>query len=227
MLAQAEPYLTVEIDDFDRDPLTVNCRNGTLHLKLGAGGLEVESRPHDPADRITRFVDVAYDATARAPHFLATVNASLPDADVRGFFQRGLGYSSTGQTHEQAMFICQGLGRDGKSTLLDAVRETLGGYGAVGKVETFLDIGQRGGGDAAPDIVKLAGDVRWPCCRSRREALSWPKGCSRPGRPARRSRRGSYGRSRSTFDRSPSSGWSATPCPWLRATTTDCGGVFM
>lgn len=163
MLGQAETYLTVEIDAFDRDPMAINCRNGTLWLRHDAGQPDpftIEKRPHSPADRISRLVDVDWDPDAAAPLFRQTVLDSLPAADVREFFKRSLGYSATGCTHEQAMFICQGLGRDGKSTILDAVRETLGGYGAVGNVATFLDEGQRGGGEAAPDIVKLSGDVR-------------------------------------------------------------------
>lgn len=166
MLAQAESYLTVEIDDFDQHPLALNCRNGTLWLEWKpeaedpAKRFQVKKRKHQAADRLTRYVDADYDAKAAAPQFLATVAASLPDPEVAGFFKRAQGYSATGTTHEQAMFICQGLGRDGKSTILDALRETLGGYGAVGQVATFLDVGTQQASGAAPDIVKLSGDVR-------------------------------------------------------------------
>jgi putative DNA primase/helicase len=161
MLSQAEPYLTVEIDDFDRDPMALNVRNGTLHLAKVGGKFRVRLGPHDAADRITRFIDVEYDPKAQAPLFRKVVEESLPDEDLRGFFHRAQGYTATGSTHEQAMFICQGLGRDGKSTILDALRETLGSYGAAGTVDSFLDQGgQRDAGAAAPDLVKLAGDVR-------------------------------------------------------------------
>lgn len=161
----AAPYLTVEIEDFDRHPLTLNCRNGTLWIRWDPSRPEgerclVEVRKHDPADRLTRLIDLDYDPKAEAVNFRSTVKTSLPDPEVHAFFHRAQGYSSTSKTHEQAMFICQGLGRDGKSTILDAIRETLGGYGAVGSVATFLDIGQQSGGQAAPDIVKLAGDAR-------------------------------------------------------------------
>jgi putative DNA primase/helicase len=166
MLAQAESYLTVEIDAFDQHALTVNCRNGTLWLidepkaEDPAKRFRVVKRKHQASDRITRLVDVDYDPKAAAPLFRATVEASLPDLEVAAFFKRAQGYSATGCVHEQAMFICQGLGRDGKSTILDALRETLGGYGAVGQVATFLDLGTQQASGAAPDIVKLSGDVR-------------------------------------------------------------------
>jgi len=162
MLKQAESYLTVEIDAFDGDPMRLNCENGTLKLKLDkAGKLQIELRPHSPADRITRMLGVAYDKTAAAPQFRRVWRDSLPDAEVAAFFQRFNGYALTGHVYEQAFAICQGKGRDGKSTLLDAVREMAGGYGGVGDINTFLETANTGGSGASPDLIKLAGDVRF------------------------------------------------------------------
>jgi putative DNA primase/helicase len=162
MLAQAESYLSVEIDAFDAHPMTLNVRNGTLWLEAdGAGGCSAQLRPHAPDDRLTRFIDVAYAPAATCPLFEKVVADAQPGLDRRAFLQRSLGYASTGHVHEQVFFMSQGKGRDGKSTLFGAVRETLGTYGAVGSVSTFLDLGARAGGDAAPDIVRLAGDVRF------------------------------------------------------------------
>jgi putative DNA primase/helicase len=67
---------------------------------------------------------------------------------------------ATGFTHEQAFWIFQGKGRDGKSTMVGALRELLGGYADVADVRTFLDVSQRGGADASPDLARLAGDCR-------------------------------------------------------------------
>lgn len=165
MLAMAAPYLTVDIEAFDQHPLALNCRNGTLwlaHDPAAAAGqrFTVTRRPHRPSDRLTRLIDVDHDPEAKAPEFERVVREAQPDPERREFLQRAGGYSATGCTHEQAMFICQGVGRDSKSTILDIWRDTLGGYGAVGNIATFLDTGQKGGGEAAPDIVKLAGDAR-------------------------------------------------------------------
>lgn len=181
MLALAEPYLTVEIDAFDRHPMALNCRNGTLWLSLDAaapegGKFRAVLRPHDPADRLTRLIDLDYDPAAAAPLFRKTVETSISDETMRGFFHRSQGYSATAAIHEQAIFLCQGLGRDGKSTILDAIRETLGTYGAVGAVATFLDTGLQGGGQAAPDIVKLAGDARMVVLSEPPRGAKWNEG---------------------------------------------------
>jgi putative DNA primase/helicase len=161
MLKQAESYLTVEIDDFDNHPMAVNCRNFTLWLKADAEkGVKITKKAHHPADRITRMVHCDFDPNAKAALFEAVAEKSLPEPGLRAFFQRALGYTLTGYTYERALFMCQGKGSDGKSTMLNAVREMMGGYGEAGKNESFLDTGQTNASSASPDIVKLAGDVR-------------------------------------------------------------------
>lgn len=161
MLKQAQSYLTVRIEVFDRDPLAINCRNGTLKMRFEDGKFSVRLAPHDPADRITRLAAVAYDPQAEAPMFRGVVGDSLPEPEEQGFFKRWCGYSATGRTEEQGFALCQGRGRDGKSTILDACREALGSYGVAASPDTFLEGGMRGGGDAAPDLIALSGDTRF------------------------------------------------------------------
>lgn len=161
MLKVAESYLQVDLEDFDHDPLALTVRNGTLKFQRQVGdGLKVTFSQHDPGDRITRMADVTYEPKAKAPAWEASLAAWQPDEEVRGFLQRAIGYVATGYTHEQIFLILQGKGRDGKSTMVGALREVLGAYGDVADVRTFLDIGQRGGADASPDLARLAGDCR-------------------------------------------------------------------
>lgn len=161
MLKQAESYLTVAIDIFDQHPAAFNCNNGTLWLVDGKGLFKPKLRSHSPSDRITRFIDFDYDEKAECPEFKKALTDALPEDDKREFFHRAMGYGATGFVYEQAFFLYQGLGRDGKSTLLNATRQTLGTYAGVGDVKTFLDIGQQGASNASPDLAKLAGDVRF------------------------------------------------------------------
>lgn len=160
MLRQAQSYLSVPIDVFDQAQMVLNCDSGTLWLTDKDNNFKPKLRPHSAGDRITRFIDFKYDAAATCPEFLKTLEDALPEDDKRAFFQRAMAYSATGFIYEQAFFLYQGLGRDGKSTLLNAVRQTLCNYAGVGDVKTFLDIGQQGAASASPDLAKLAGDVR-------------------------------------------------------------------
>ncbi len=160
MLDQAESYLTVELEEFDRDPLALNTPNGTLKFAMIDGRFDVRLCEHDPADRITKMTRAAYDPEAACPQFERVIGDSLPVREERDYFGAFMGYSTTGYVHEQLFALAQGRGRDGKSTILDCCRETLGTYAEVGNVDTFLD-GQRSPGGPDPELVKLAGDVRF------------------------------------------------------------------
>lgn len=165
MLRQAQAYLQVDLDAFDRDPLALNVRNGTLKFRRtkagGKPGFEMTFQDrHDPADRITRMAEVDYDPNATAPALQQALTVWQPQEVDRRYLQVLVGYGVTADTSEQIFIIFQGLGRDGKSTFMNALRKLLGSYAATADVKTFLDIGQRGGGDASPDIARLAGDTR-------------------------------------------------------------------
>jgi putative DNA primase/helicase len=88
------------------------------------------------------------------------VREAQPIEPERDYLHRVLGYASTGSVEEQKFFIFQGKGGDGKSTIVNAVRHTLGTYATTVAVETFLDTGLRRGSEASPDIAALAGDTR-------------------------------------------------------------------
>jgi len=161
MLRVAEAYLQVDLEVFDTAELALSVGNGTLRFaRLAGGGCDVRFDAHDPRDRITRLADVSYDAAAKAPLWEASLARWQPDPEMRAYLQRAVGYMATGYTHEQAFWIFQGKGRDGKSTMVGALRELLGGYADVADVRTFLDVSQRGGADASPDLARLAGDCR-------------------------------------------------------------------
>jgi len=162
MLKVAQFYLDVGIDDFDRNPRSLNVQNGTIRFRLDAHGSPfVDFSPvHDPADRITRICEANWNPKAPCPLFDGVVAFAQPKADMRHYMHMVLGYCATGSTSEQKFFIFQGKGGDGKSTIVGAVREALGSYATVAAIETFLDAGVRRGSEASPDIAALAGDTR-------------------------------------------------------------------
>lgn len=171
MLAQAASLdaLNRRMDVFDADPLTINAQNCTLRFRRrpeghpDAGRWYIEDRPHDPADHLTRVLTCDWDPAATAPAWERHISTVLPDPAVRAFFQQVIGYSLSGLTVEQCMFMLQGKGGDGKSTTMNVVRELMGGYAVAADVQTFMSSGQRSGADATPDLVRLAGDTRLVC----------------------------------------------------------------
>jgi putative DNA primase/helicase len=66
-----------------------------------------------------------------APTWQAFIERILPDPEVRTFVQRAVGYSLTGSTAEQVLFVAHGDGANGKSTLLRVVGAILGDYATI------------------------------------------------------------------------------------------------
>jgi phage/plasmid-associated DNA primase len=53
--------------------------------------------------------------------------------------QRAVGYSLTGDTSEEVLFILDGVGANGKSTFLETVRALLGDYAQAAPEELLED----------------------------------------------------------------------------------------
>jgi len=141
-LAAAEPGMSVSADRWDTDPWALNALNGVVDLRTGT------LRPHQSADLFTKLAPVKYVAGAQCPRFLAFLEAVLPDADVRDFVQRSLGYALTGVIREHVLPIWYGTGRNGKGTLINAINAALGDYAKPVRAEMLMRKG--GNSDAHP-----------------------------------------------------------------------------
>lgn len=106
---QAMPSIRRSVADLDADPYALTFRNGTVDLRTD------RLRPHDPADLITRLVDVDYLPEAQCPSWLAFLESSQPgDPEIHTFLQRLAGYAVTGSTREECLAFFYGSGRNGK-----------------------------------------------------------------------------------------------------------------
>ena len=104
-LAESEPGIPIEAEDLDRDPWLLNVENGTLDLRTGT------LRPHRREDLLTRLAPVVYDPCATCPRWLAFLERILNgNAPLLRFLQQAIGYSLTGDTREQVLFLLHGSG---------------------------------------------------------------------------------------------------------------------
>jgi putative DNA primase/helicase len=122
-LAQSEVPIAAAPDAFDRDPFAFNVLNGTINLRTG------KLRQHRHEDMITMLAPTVYDPNARAPLWERFLEHVLPDAEVRAFMQRYIGYALTGDASEQVLVFAHGTGANGKSVLIDVMLEIIGDYG--------------------------------------------------------------------------------------------------
>lgn len=139
----------------DADPYLLNCQNGTLDLH------ELELRPHDPADHITKVTGCAYDPRAYSEDWDHFLESSLPNVDVRMFLQRYAGLSLIGRVIEHVLVIATGSGRNGKGVLARAISGALGDYAITASNDMLVAsrYGQKSAGELA-SRMRLRG-ARW------------------------------------------------------------------
>lgn len=153
-LAQSDPRVVVSVGDLDQYRHLLGVGNGMIDLRTG------KLLPPDPACRITTITAIEYDPEAACPLFEQTVaDVFFGDDEMIGFFQRLIGYSLLGKPDEDVLVIPYGTGANGKSTVLGAIREALGGHAKMANADTFLSTGAAGGnpGAAREDVLRLRG----------------------------------------------------------------------
>jgi P4 family phage/plasmid primase-like protien len=148
MLELGKSEVPVSPDELDDDPWLLNCPNGTVDLRTG------DLRAHDRGDLLTKMAGAEYDLDAEAPTWEAFLERVLPSEDLRGFVRRASGYSATGDTSEQCLFINHGAGANGKSTFQEAFGEALGDYAMRTPTEMLL---ARRSGTIPNDVARLKG----------------------------------------------------------------------
>jgi putative DNA primase/helicase len=112
VLAQSRPEIRTDLSRFDRDSYLFNAANVTIDLRTG------KPREFRREDYLTRASPTVYDPQACCPLFDGFMDAvTLSRPALAQFIQRAAGYSTTGATREQCIFILHGPGGNGKSTL--------------------------------------------------------------------------------------------------------------
>jgi putative DNA primase/helicase len=133
MIDLAKGLQAVEDARLDANPWLLNVTNGTIDLKTG------RRERHDPRDLLTKIAPVKANRHADCPEFDQFLNRIAGgDTDLAAFIQTAVGYTLTGVTTEQVLFFVYGKGNNGKSTLVNLIREMLGDYGLHTPTETLL-----------------------------------------------------------------------------------------
>jgi P4 family phage/plasmid primase-like protien len=117
--------LRARAEDLDSHEGLLNCANGVLNLETGELG------PHDPALLLTKTTGTDYIADFTHPDWDKAISA-LPDDDCRAYLQRYIGAAATGERDREAPILFQqGDGENGKTTVMEALAESLGEYSAL------------------------------------------------------------------------------------------------
>jgi len=108
-------------DDLDNHPWVLNVNNGEIDLKNG------KLADHKRENLITKIAPVTYDPNAKCPIWESFLHKIMNgNTNLIQFLQRAIGYTLTGDTGEQCLFILYGSGANGKSVFLDTVSALFG-----------------------------------------------------------------------------------------------------
>ena len=154
MVEDAKSVYPVRMELFDSNKYLFNCENGTLDLNT------LSFRPHDPGDYITKISPITYDPEATCPRWDQFVDEVMQGkATVGRYLQKAVGYSLTGDTSLECLFIMYGpTTRNGKTTTIETILRLMGEYGRSAKPD-MLASNFRGPSNGAPseDVARLAG----------------------------------------------------------------------
>lgn len=150
---KSRPGIAVAADALDADPMMLNVLNGTIDLRTGA------LRPHNRDDLITKLVPVDYRPGLRDERWERFLDSSTKsDAGLIAFMQIAAGYTLTGDTSEEKLFIIYGGENTGKTTFLESMRGVTGEYARTIQTDLLTKTKDaRGGGAASPELAGLAG----------------------------------------------------------------------
>jgi putative DNA primase/helicase len=149
MLAESEAEVILSPNKWDADPLTLGVQNGIIDLRSGNFRKAVRE------DYITKLAGTSYDQHATCPNwesFLLKIFDN--DRELVTYVQRACGYTLTGLTVEEVLFVLWGLGANGKSTLRETLFCSLGDY-AMGSDANLLITRKQNA--ATPDLARLFG----------------------------------------------------------------------
>ena len=154
MVEDAKSVYPVRMELFDSNKYLFNCENGTLDLNT------LSFRPHDPGDYITKISPITYDPEATCPRWDQFVDEVMQGRNsVSRYLQKAVGYSLTGDTSLECLFIMYGpTTRNGKTTTIETILRLMGEYGRSAKPD-MLASNFRGPSNGAPseDVARLAG----------------------------------------------------------------------
>lgn len=123
--------------NWDPNPMLLGTPDSVVDLTT------CTAREGQPSDRITRSTSVPYNPAATCPRWERFVSEVFNDSPALvGFIHRALGYTITGLTGEQVLFLGHGTGSNGKGVLMRTVGRVMGDYFAVMPFST-IELNQR------------------------------------------------------------------------------------
>lgn len=174
-LASKDRRIQISFTELDRDPFLLGVSNGVVDLRTGQ--LRAASRdefvtkrssyaynPQAPAVRWNQFIDEITGSPVEG-----RVDDYVKRPGLAAYLQKAIGYSLTGSTAEQKMFIAHGKGSNGKNVIIDMVTRLFGEQILTINPEVLMASKFDADGErATPAARQLAGVRMAVCAESKR-----------------------------------------------------------
>jgi putative DNA primase/helicase len=148
-LAQSDPLLVVNYKNLDSNDLELNTPSGVVDLTTKT------VRPAKITDLNTKLTGAPYIPGKHDPKWDSFLIDVLPIDSTRISYQRCMGYSISGSTEEEKLFMNIGPPGSGKGTAQAAYLAALGDYAGVCEFDTFIVRDSSGG--PRNDVTALLG----------------------------------------------------------------------
>lgn len=150
MIKESEHKVSILPNQMDICKTIFNTPNGIINLKSG------KLFPHDCKKYITKIGYTEYTENIDCPEWLKFLDSIFNnDKELIKYIQKAVGYSLTGSTQEQCIFILYGTGRNGKTTFIDVITDMFGDYAINIQPETIMVKNYNGAANS--DIARLKG----------------------------------------------------------------------
>jgi putative DNA primase/helicase len=160
-LEHLKSFVVVSRDQFDTNHWLLNFTNGTLDLVTD------DFRAPFRGDYITKAVPYDYvepsindmgEVVGECPLWEKFLSEIFPGryAEIIPYLQRCIGYSLTGDTREQCLWLLMGGGANGKGVFVHTLQRMLGEYAKNASWESFA-VKRSGSSQIPEDLARLAG----------------------------------------------------------------------
>lgn len=147
-LARSDRRVVAPASQLDAEPRHLNTPGGIVDLSTGV------VMPPDPAALHTRSTSIPLDPDLKTPRWDAFLDDTFGgNAEMIGFLQRLAGYSASADTGIHVLPFLHGGGQNGKSVLMDVLRQLLGDYAAPAPAG-FLMVGKQ---EHSEEMARLQG----------------------------------------------------------------------
>lgn len=142
--------ISVESADFDAEEFLVNTQSGIYDIRTQ------KMTKHRRSAMMSKITAVGPDSS-KCKRWLDFLNTVMDgNREMIDFLQLAAGYTFTGSTREECIFLCYGTGKNGKSTFINTLQSISADYAKSVRFDTFLER-KRAAEAASSDLAMLMG----------------------------------------------------------------------